>query len=155
MTLAEAWEIFEFPPGLDRAGLGNRFAARLLDVLVPVPLVLGVVWVSQFTDASWVTTVTLAAIVLVSVLGAYEVGATARYGATLGKRWRGIEVVRMEDLAPPSLGQSFLRWATIATGFGPLVSMLEFFSPAYDGDGRQRGWADKAAGTVVIKFFQD
>lgn len=160
-TLDAAWEIFEFPPGLDPGGMRRRVAARVVDVLIASPLLAAVLWILIAAETGFTRTAT--AIVALTVLvwwGLYEVLMTWRYGATLGKRWLGIAVVRMADLAPPTFGQSLVRWASVATGAGPprsagmgrrMFSMFDLFSASHDPDGRQRGWPDKRADTVVIR----
>ncbi|WP_327067138.1 RDD family protein [Kitasatospora sp. NBC_01302] len=97
----------------------------------------------------------------------FEVLPTARTGRTFGKRLLGLRVVRAEagpqgrdgrgghggrgadrtQPRPPSLGRSFVRWLvgqlTMVTVLGPLVLLAD--------RQRQRGWADRAARTRVVK----
>jgi uncharacterized RDD family membrane protein YckC len=47
----------------------------------------------------------------------YEVACTARWGQTLGKRIKGLRVVKVSDGQPPGVMQSLLRWLVLHTAF--------------------------------------
>jgi uncharacterized RDD family membrane protein YckC len=90
-------------------------------------------------------------LVLVITLG-YEMILIATRGATLGKQIVGIKVVNLADGQSPGWLGSFLRWlipfvGIFACGIGEYVVYL---SPFFDSSGRQQGWHDKVAKTVVI-----
>ncbi|MEU6390701.1 RDD family protein [Streptomyces sp. NPDC046939] len=116
------------------AGLGKRFAARLIDTLVlgtvtaaaAVPL--GVraadhingkidaakasgrqvtVWLLDGTTATYLGIV-LAVLLVVGVL--YEALPTAKWGRTLGKKLMGLTVREIEGGDSPSFGKSLLRY---------------------------------------------
>jgi len=75
-------------------------------------------------------------------------------GATLGKLAVGLRVVKVETGQKPGLGAAFIRWVipivgAFACGIGQLVVYL---SPLWDKSGRQQGWHDKAAKTMVISI---
>ncbi|MEV5957807.1 RDD family protein [Streptomyces sp. NPDC051987] len=116
------------------AGLGRRFAARLVDSLV-VGAVTGAVAVpfgtraadhvqdkidaaklSGRTETVWLldgTTglylgIVLGVLLLAGVL--YEVLPTARWGRTLGKKLFGLEVRDIEGHEPPAFGAALRRW---------------------------------------------
>jgi uncharacterized RDD family membrane protein YckC len=73
-------------------------------------------------------------------------------GRTLGKMAVGLHVVNAETGAKPGLGKSFIRWiitmiGSVACG---IITLLVYLSPFWDKSGRQQGWHDKAAGTMVV-----
>jgi uncharacterized RDD family membrane protein YckC len=83
----------------------------------------------------------------------YEIALIALRGATLGKQIVGIKVVREQDGQPPGWGPSLLRFliplvGSFACGIGQI---LVYLSPFFDSTGRNQGWQDKAASTVVIR----
>ncbi|MFI6662672.1 RDD family protein [Streptomyces sp. NPDC050523] len=91
-------------------------------------------------------------LVLVGLL--YEWLMVGMTGRTLGKMAVGLRVVNVETGGKPGLGKSFVRWiiptvGSIVCGIGQLVVYL---SPFWDKSGRQQGWHDKAAGTMVIQY---
>ncbi len=74
-------------------------------------------------------------------------------GATFGKMAMGLRVARERDGQLPGLGSAFLRYIIpIAGAFLCYIgAVLVYLSPLFDNTGKQQGWHDKAAGTVVIK----
>jgi uncharacterized RDD family membrane protein YckC len=150
LSLAQAWDVFEFPPGVDPAGLRRRWLARLLDLLVLSPVIVAAAVIGAHVP------LTVAKAVVAPLLylswGAYEVGMTSRSGATLGKRWCHIHIARMVDLNPPTVRYAILRWALLlVSAFSLPRLLLMAFSSSSDGEGRQRSWADVPAGTVVLR----
>ncbi|MFF9024106.1 RDD family protein [Streptomyces eurythermus] len=157
------------------ASMGRRFGARLIDavvfgviygILIAVG-VAGMVGEAEKCDPSSIGYETCmdnagsgiasglaAAIGVMAVIGLiYEWLMTGLFGATLGKLAVGIRVVKVENGQKPGLGKSFLRWiipivGSFACGIGQLVVYL---SPFWDKSGRQQGWHDKAASTMVIQ----
>ena len=82
----------------------------------------------------------------------YEWLMTGLLGATLGKMAVGIRVAKADTGQKPGLGSAFIRWIIpvvggFACGIGQLVVYL---SPFWDKSGRQMGWHDKAASTMVV-----
>ncbi|MEU0970814.1 RDD family protein [Streptomyces sp. NPDC005917] len=154
------------------AGLGKRFAARLVDSLVvgAVTAVAAVPFGTQAaghvqdkidaaklsgrTETVWLldgTTglylgVVLAVLLLVGVL--YEVLPTAKWGRTLGKKLLGLEVRDIEGHEPPAFGASLRRWLVYTVpgllGIGIIgVAWCLFDRPWH------QCWHDKAAHTFV------
>ncbi|WP_369223037.1 RDD family protein [Streptomyces sp. R39] len=154
------------------AGLGKRFAARLVDSLV-VGAVTGAAAVpfgtkaadhvqdkidaaklSGRTETVWLldgTTglylgIVLAVLLLAGVL--YEVLPTARWGRTLGKKLFGLEVRDIEGHEPPAFGAALRRWLVYTVpgllGIGIVgVAWCLFDRPWH------QCWHDKAAHTFV------
>lgn len=89
-----------------------------------------------------------AVVVVESVLTiAYFVGLWSYTGATLGQRIFRLRVVDANTGRPISLGKALLRWV------GIFISSIAFFIGliwvAFDS--RKQGWADKIAGTLVLR----
>jgi uncharacterized RDD family membrane protein YckC len=150
MTLDQAWEAFEFPPGLEPGGLKRRWLARLIDLLVLMPVIVPA-GIFMGSDPGIVAERAVA-IGVAATWAVYEVGMTARYGATLGKRWTRIRVVRMVDIKHPTVWASLGRWVFQFLSVATLPRLLlSAFSSSSDGEGRQRSWADRVARTVVLR----
>jgi uncharacterized RDD family membrane protein YckC len=83
----------------------------------------------------------------------YEIGLIAVWGATPGKQIVGIKVVRERDGLPPGWGLSLLRWVIplLGTIFFLIGQFVVYLSPFFDASGRNQGWHDKVAKTVVIR----
>ncbi|MFI9806076.1 RDD family protein [Streptomyces sp. NPDC052301] len=154
------------------AGLGKRFAARLIDSLVlgavtavaAVPLgIKAVDHVQQKIDAAklsgrevtvWLldgTTGTSLGIVLaVLLLGGvlYEVLPTVKWGRTLGKKLCGLQVRDIEAHEPPTFGPALRRWLVYSVpgllGIGILGVLWCLFDRPW-----HQCWHDKAAHTFV------
>jgi uncharacterized RDD family membrane protein YckC len=156
------------------ASMGRRFGARLIDgvifgvvfAILAVAGVFSVVGATQNCDPSavdYTTCVNNAGTDFVTKFGAvfgflgiigllYEWLMIGLFGRTLGKMAVGLHVVNAETGGKPGLGKGFIRWiipmvGAIACGIGEL---LVFLSPFWDKSGRQQGWHDKAAGTMVV-----
>lgn len=157
------------------ASMGRRFGARLIDGVVfgVIYGILAVAGIASFMGeakkcdpsaadyetclnnaSSSMGTGIFAAIGVLALIGlVYEWLLTGLFGATLGKMAVGIRVVKAEDGTKPGLGKSFIRWiipvvGSVACGIGQL---LVYLSPFWDKSGRQQGWHDKAAGTMVVQ----
>uniref|UniRef100_UPI00385043C8 RDD family protein n=1 Tax=Streptomyces albidocamelliae TaxID=2981135 RepID=UPI00385043C8 len=154
------------------AGLGKRFAARLVDSLVvgavtaaaAVPLgTRAADHIQQKIDAArlsgrtvtvWLvdgTTGTSLGIVLAVLLVSgvlFEVLPTARWGRTLGKKLCGLEVRDIEAHEPPTFGRALLRWLVYSVpgllGIGVLGALWCLFDRPW-----RQCWHDKAAHTFV------
>ncbi|MGW7819032.1 RDD family protein [Streptomyces puniciscabiei] len=154
------------------AGLGKRFAARLIDTLVvgavtaaaAVPLgIKAVDHVQQKIDAArlsghevtvWLldgTTGTSLGIVLAVLLlfgVGYEVLPTAKWGRTLGKKLLGLEVRDIEAHEPPGFGAALRRWLVYSVpgllGIGIVGVLWCLFDRPW-----HQCWHDKAAHTFV------
>jgi uncharacterized RDD family membrane protein YckC len=157
------------------ASMGRRFGARLIDGLI-----IGVVYIvltfagiagaaNSVKDcdpnaADYNTCINnagsdfvakfTAVIGILAIIGLlYEWLMVGLVGRTLGKMAVGLHVVNAETGGKPGLGKSFIRWiipmvGSIACGIGQL---LVYLSPFWDKSGRQQGWHDKAAGTMVVQ----
>ncbi|MDQ8704261.1 RDD family protein [Streptomyces sp. LHD-70] len=160
------------------ASMGSRFGARLIDgvvlgvicgILGTVGLLSAIGLANEADQCNWrdadyyecrddaymnalvVGLGVTAALVLITLL--YEWLMISFVGATLGKKALGIKVVRDDTGQAPGIGGGFVRWIMpqlggILCGIGTL---LVYLSPSWDNSGRQQGWHDKAAHTVVIK----
>ncbi|MGW3208260.1 RDD family protein [Streptomyces sp. NPDC001135] len=154
------------------AGLGKRFAARLIDGLVlgavtaaaAVPLgIQAADHVQEKIDAArlsghevtvWLldgTTATSLGIVLAVLLlfgVVYEVLPTAKWGRTLGKKLLGIEVRDIEAHEPPAFGRALRRWLVYSVpgllGIGIVGVLWCLFDRPW-----HQCWHDKAAHTFV------
>jgi uncharacterized RDD family membrane protein YckC len=95
------------PPFYREPTFGQRLLARLIDLVVLVPL--GVL-------ASAVADGRASALVGIVLTGLYEVGFVARQGRTLGKVMLGTQIVDRSSGALPGLRQAALRWLAVAAG---------------------------------------
>ncbi|MVO83621.1 RDD family protein [Streptomyces sp. p1417] len=162
-------------PGPTVASMGRRFGARVIDGVVFSViftfLILGGA-ISAFDKASDCEPGTagydacmndagsdfaaqfgavLGTFAVISLL--YEWLMTSLAGGTLGKLAVGIRVVNEENGQKPGIGPSFLRWiipmvGSIACGIGQL---LVYLSPFWDKSGKQQGWHDTVAKTMVVQ----
>ncbi|GGZ90159.1 RDD family protein [Streptomyces echinoruber] len=157
------------------ASMGRRFGARLIDGLIigaiyavlTVAGVAGSLGAAKDCDSNAVDYQTCidnvssdfvakfgAVIGVVGLAGLlYEWLMVGLLGRTLGKMAVGIRVVKADTGAKPGLGSAFLRWVipavgSVVCGIGQLVVYL---SPFWDKSGRQQGWHDKVAGTMVVQ----
>ncbi|WP_237522820.1 RDD family protein, partial [Streptomyces sp. SID1328] len=156
------------------AGLGKRFAARLIDnvfigaVTAAAAVPLGVRAVdhtqskieaarlSGRTVTVWLldgtTGVSLALVLgVLLVFGVvYEVLPTARWGRTLGKRLCGIQVRDIEGHQPPSFGAALRRWLVYSLPGVLVIGVIGVLWGLFDRPWRQC-WHDKAAHTFVAE----
>ncbi|MBV2354388.1 RDD family protein [Streptomyces sp. J2-1] len=154
------------------AGLGKRFAARLIDSVVvgavtaavAVPLGTGALdHVRQKIDEArlsgrevtvWLldgTTGTALALVLGTLLVSgvlYEVLPTVKWGRTLGKKLCGLEVRDIEAHEPPMFGAALRRWLVYSVPGLLGIGIVGVLWGAFDRPWRQC-WHDKAAHTFV------
>ncbi|WP_245702042.1 RDD family protein, partial [Streptomyces aurantiacus] len=154
------------------AGLGKRFAARLVDTLVlaavtgaaAVPLGTKAldhvnekidaaklsgetvtVWLLDGTTALYLGVV-LAVLILFGVL--YEALPTAKWGRTLGKKLFGLQVRDIEGGDPPSFGPALRRWLVYSVPGVLVIGVVGVAWGLFDRPWRQC-WHDKAAHTFV------
>ncbi|MGW1952505.1 RDD family protein [Streptomyces sp. NPDC001920] len=163
-------------PGTPRvASMGRRFGARLIDgvafgIIYFVLAAIGVAgsfsaaqdcdpyaadYNTCINDASTNIVASIGAVVgVLALIGLlYEWLMVGLVGATLGKMAVGLRVVKVDTGQKPGLGSSFIRWiipivGSLACGIGQL---LVYLSPFWDKSGRQQGWHDKAASTMVVQ----
>ncbi|GGJ87615.1 hypothetical protein GCM10011583_18970 [Streptomyces camponoticapitis] len=154
------------------AGLGKRFAARLIDTVVllgvvgaiSVPLVSKAlahiddkveaakqtgetvtVWLIDGTTAGYFGGV-LAALLVIGVL--YEALPTAKWGRTLGKKLFGLEVRDIGSFESPSFGSALRRWLVYGVLGVLVVGIVNVLWCFFDKPWRQC-WHDKIARTFV------
>ncbi|MFE7033887.1 RDD family protein [Streptomyces sp. NPDC057621] len=154
------------------AGLGKRFAARLLDTLVlaavtgaaAVPLGTRAmdhvnekidaaklsgetvtVWLLDGTTALYLGIV-LAVLIVFGVL--YEALPNAKWGRTLGKKLFGLQVRDIEGGDPPSFGLALRRWLVYSVPCLLGIGVVGVVWGLFDRPWRQC-WHDKAAHTFV------
>lgn len=162
-------------PGPTVASMGRRFGARVIDGVAfsVIYIVLGAIGVagaigeakdcdagaadynSCIDNASSDMVAKIGAVLgILAVVGLlYEWLMTALAGGTLGKLAVGIRVIDAETGQKPGVGAAFVRWiipmaGALACGIGQL---LIYLSPFWDKTGRQQGWHDKAAKTMVVQ----
>ncbi|CAL9446119.1 hypothetical protein SUDANB6_02340 [Streptomyces sp. enrichment culture] len=162
-------------PGPRVASMGRRLGARLIDgviigIVYVILLIVGVAgsfdaaaecdpnslaYESCVNDAAADVTGPLTAVFLILGIASllYEWLMVGLVGATLGKMLLGMRVVKADTGQKTGLGSSFIRWiipivGSLACGIGQL---LVYLSPFWDKSGRQQGWHDKAAGTMVVQ----
>ncbi|MET9656651.1 RDD family protein [Streptomyces sp. NPDC006510] len=154
------------------AGLGKRFAARLIDSVVLLALVgaIGFPLVSQALDhidekisaaklsgetvTVWLVDSTTAGL-FGAVLGAFlvlgvllEALPTAKWGRTLGKKLCGLEVRDIESHDAPSFGAALRRWLVYGVLGVLVIGVVNVLWCLFDRPWRQC-WHDKAAHTFV------
>jgi uncharacterized RDD family membrane protein YckC len=133
----------------DVAGLGDRVLAALIDYAVLVAYAL--CWVlilgaSSIPKGAWAAALFL--VVLLPALVYFPFCELIFDGQTIGKRARGIRVMRTDGTAP-TLGALLLRWLLrpidlwATSGFAAVATIL------YTGTGQRLG--DLAAGTTVVE----
>ncbi|WP_328888815.1 RDD family protein [Streptomyces sp. NBC_00316] len=154
------------------AGLGKRFAARLIDTVVLGALVGAVAYplvtramdhIEQKIDAAklsgrtvtvWLVDSTtsvlfggvLAAFLVLGVL--LEALPTAKWGRTLGKKLCGLEVRDIESHDAPGFGAALRRWLVYGVLGILVIGVLDVMWCLFDRPWRQC-WHDKAAHTFV------
>ncbi|MFJ1677741.1 RDD family protein [Streptomyces sp. NPDC088251] len=154
------------------AGLGKRFAARLVDTVVLGALVgaIGFPLLSRAMDhidekisaaklsgetvTVWLVDSTTAGL-FGGVLGAFlvlgvvlEALPTAKWGRTLGKKLCGLEVRDIESHGAPSFGAALRRWLVYGVLGVLVVGVANVLWCLFDRPWRQC-WHDKAAHTFV------
>jgi uncharacterized RDD family membrane protein YckC len=92
----------------------------------------------------WIITVILSFVVIGII---YMPVMWAWKGATLGQMALGLKVVRASDGGPIGVGGAILRYIGLIIAL--LVIYIGVIWIAFDP--KKQGWADKIAGTVVIK----
>jgi uncharacterized RDD family membrane protein YckC len=146
------------PAGVQVATMGQRLLAKLVDIAIGIvaTVVVGLIFGGGSLmpeEAGQLSVNPGATLVTLLVWGAYEVTLIAQRGQTVGKQVVGIKVLREVDGAIPGWGPAGLRWLIQVVGY--VLCLLPLFvvwlSPLFDKSGKQQGWHDKVARTVVIK----
>ncbi|TJZ56033.1 DUF2510 domain-containing protein [Streptomyces piniterrae] len=154
------------------AGLGRRFAARLIDTLVVAAAAAAVavpMWgtVTDHIDAKveaakqsgrevtvylldGTTTPLLGAVLAVLLIGGglYEALPTAKWGRTLGKKLCKVRVLDIESHDTPGLGAAIKRWLVYGVLGVAAIGVVNAVWCLFDRPWRQC-WHDKVARTFV------
>ncbi|MCD0481891.1 RDD family protein [Streptacidiphilus sp. ASG 303] len=160
------------------ASMGARFGARLIDgvlvgVVYSIVMFAGVAGavglgskaetqynpttgqyeLSQSASMGLIGTMMVTFLVFAVLSLCYEWLMVAFAGGTLGKKMVGLRVVNETTGQNPGLGASFVRYIIPIVGWAVcyLPGLLVWLSPFFDNSGRQQGWHDKAAHTLVIR----
>jgi len=157
------------------ASMGRRFGARLIDgviigviyVIFVIAGVAGAISSAKNCDpnaADYDTCLNNASsdfaskflgifALLALLMLLYEWLMVGLIGRTLGKMAVGLHVVNAETGGKPGLGKSFIRYIIPMVGgfVCGIGQLLVYLSPFWDKSGRQQGWHDKAAGTMVVQ----
>jgi uncharacterized RDD family membrane protein YckC len=158
------------PPGAPQiAGMADRLVARIIDgvllavvgLLLAIPFAGAVVGSVDPATGEPSAAALASAFVFLCVYGiltlAYEVVLIAIRGQTIGKQVMRLTVRREADGAIPGWGPSVLRWLVpVGAGIvtfclGGIGQLLVYVSPFFDNSGRNQGWHDKVAKTLVVK----
>lgn len=165
------------PAGSNVASIGVRLGARLIDgvLITLVYLVFSGIFLSSLAGsdisysndangnlistggpgAGFFVSLLVGLLLVFLITLAYEVVMIALRGATVGKQLLGVKVVRESDGQVPDWGPSLLRWIVplapaIIPFIGALGTLVVYLSPLFDSSGRNQGWHDKVAKTLVI-----
>jgi uncharacterized RDD family membrane protein YckC len=149
--------------------MGSRLIARMIDfalvmfALLPLYLTAWLIGLDQgprydddtrqIVDGANPLLRYLFILVAVAAVVGYEVVLTTTQGATFGKRYLHLQVVRRADGTLPTWGPAVIRLLVPASGLLVCLigSLVVYASSLLDGSGYNRGWHDRAAGTVVIR----
>jgi len=135
------------------AGLGLRCSAFLLDYILTLLIPAVTLVLAVYIKRRWVATTAANVIVIIGYLATAAViyfnyvHSYVRRGQSFGKRFIGIRVVRT-DGEPIDYRTALLRHivgyplSVLLFGLGMLWMLL---------DGRQQGWHDKLAKTIVVR----
>jgi uncharacterized RDD family membrane protein YckC len=121
------------------ATYAGRLGARLIDFLilfVPAYFPLAFLFPDSILDR---------ALVFLVPFVVYDAVLTANTGATPGKRFARIKVVRGDSGVPPGWGRSLVRAGVLGALGWVIIAVTALFD-----ERRHRGWHDRAAETVVV-----
>lgn len=146
------------------ASFGQRLAAMLLDgliygatggvvyliVFIPLTLVGGssVTFSSTFSGSAAMAGAAVASVIWSIGFGVFNLYLVAKRGQTPGKMILKIKIVRKENGEPPGFMGAFLK-EVIGRMANGLVFNLGYLWMLWDAN--KQTWADKIAGTIVIK----
>jgi len=148
------------------AVLGRRAAARVIDLVLATGINLlvsaGVATLAGPPDTGGPLAVAAASVATFAVYAGYEAAMTAVYGATPGKLWMRVRLVRAEsggaDARPgagPVLLRSSVLFGSVLLAYVPLLNVVALMAALYAlvssvaDRPRHRGLQDKIAGTAV------
>jgi uncharacterized RDD family membrane protein YckC len=140
------------PEGLEvdlvLAGLGSRFAARLIDTLVQAAAIVALIVVSaELSNGGWIVAAMFVLFFL--IVFAYDIGCEViASGRTLGKRAAGLRVVRSGG-QPVGFVASLIRNVLRIVDFLPSFYLLGAILIVASRQNQRLG--DLAAGTLVVR----
>ena len=134
---------------LTLAGLGSRFAAGIIDLVLQVFLIILLVYMvrSPLDDGGGIGVAVLSVGVFVIFFGYQFLSESLFRGRTLGKRLTGLRVVNLQG-GPVSVRQCAVRNIVRIVDILPTAYLIGMTSIAATANGQRVG--DTAAGTVVI-----
>lgn len=135
----------------DLASFGSRVAASIVDVLIL--LVVYVVLIFGAQQASSNALRALGSLIGLALLFLYKPLMEGSSGQTVGKKIKGIVVVRAEGGGPIGYGSAFVR-ALVASSIGvfPPAFLVDVLWSLWDP--RRQALRDKAAGTIVVRVAE-
>ncbi len=138
------------------AGFISRFVAFSIDAVLLVILIAALSWVVKQVEVLFETFLPrdfdLGGSFLIAVpfiISVYYIGSWALTGATIGKWFLGLRVVRA-DGNPPTIARSLIRF--VGYGLSAIVFFLGYIWVLFDEE--RRAWHDELAGTWVVYDFQ-
>lgn len=144
------------PAGLTPAPVSARLVAQLADcavvfaLLLPVYVILGFM-IAVAPDALGAASLLFFFFNYIGgplLVATYIVRRIASTGQTIGKRWLGIKVVGADTGLPIGMERSITRYLMFIVMALPLY--LGYLSILSDNSGRNRGWHDQKANTIVV-----
>ena len=143
--------------GYQVAGIGSRFLATLIDMILVTLLQVIVVVTYYFVlylldidpmggGSAWVAAI-MGLVIFLFYWGYYIFFEMLWNGQTPGKRWTGLRVIRT-DGTPITLSESFIRNLTRLVDFLPAAYGIGIITMFIDKQSRRLG--DLAAGTLVV-----
>lgn len=142
--------------GLQRAPIGRRIAATVIDavpaLLLSLPLVIGLVQLSGGEIEILPIILAAAGVLLVAVYGIVQLATNGRRGQTLGKQAMGLRLVRADTLGRIGFWRAVLRVIVIgASGIIPVLGTAAMLaSPLWDRERRGRGLHDYATKAWLV-----
>ncbi len=137
---------------MEFAGLGERFFAKILDLLIMTVIAVGIEMLSRHffsfhANADLSTAFIITLLVNMAVGFVYIAGLTGRFGATPGKMILGMKVV---DIDGGNIGywRAFLRYAGEFVVV-PVTIMVGYLVALFDAN--RRTLYDRIAGTLVVR----
>ena len=138
------------PAGVEAGPLGKRFAAQIIDLVVPVAIALVTSGVSAASEGAAAAVVSLVGALLVAVWIIIVWWLFAYKAAGPGMRMMKLQLVGLRNGRPIGLGRFFVRELVLAALTITVVGLL-LMLVLLTRQPRRQGWHDLVAGSVVIK----
>ena len=137
---------------LRKALLGARFQAALLDSVLTFVIVLPVLLITASTKGSGSGSGVIV-ILTIAMLWIYQWYLVSTTGQTLGKRWAGIRIVKVDGSPSTFVSAVVLRsWVFALLGAIPVLGALLALADVLAIFGSERRCLhDQLAGTIVIR----